>query len=92
MDMSSAQLVLSALSQPTRLRIYRTLTKQPAGMPVGELATTLDVPQNLLSSHLAVLAAAGLVKGDRQGRSVRYRARADIVADVAAYVTSTFGD
>jgi ArsR family transcriptional regulator len=92
MDMKSAHAVLSALAQSTRLRIYRTLTRHPSGLIVGDIATALELPQNLLSSHLAILAAAGLVKGERHGRSVRYRARGDVVQDVAAFVTGMSED
>ncbi|UCF39434.1 MAG: helix-turn-helix transcriptional regulator [Acidobacteriota bacterium] len=41
---------------------------------VGQLSERLFVEQSLLSHHLRVLREAGLVKGDRQGKSVIYRA------------------
>lgn len=34
----------------------------------------LDIPQNTMSAHLATLARAGLVRFERQGRTVTYRA------------------
>jgi ArsR family transcriptional regulator, arsenate/arsenite/antimonite-responsive transcriptional repressor len=39
-----------------------------------ELALLLGVPQNTLSSHLNILARAGLVRSERQSRSIIYRA------------------
>ena len=52
----------SALSQPTRLEAFRLLVKQePDGLPAGEIARRLDVPHNTMSTHLAILARAGLV-------------------------------
>jgi len=45
------------------------------GVPAGELARALGVPQNTLSAHLAILARAGLVVGERQSRSIIYRAK-----------------
>lgn len=66
---------LAALAQPTRLETFRILVKQePEGIPAGELARMLSVPQNTMSAHLAVLSRAGLIEGTRHSRSIIYRA------------------
>lgn len=66
---------LGALSQKTRLDAYRLLVKhEPGGLPAGDIARALDVAANTLSTHLAVLARAGLVLSERQSRTIRYRA------------------
>ena len=66
---------LAALAQPTRLEAFRLLVRrEPEGLPAGEIARLLAVPQNTLSAHLAILSRAGLVKGERQSRSIVYRA------------------
>lgn len=66
---------LAALAQPTRLRVFRLLVAhEPEGLAAGDIARAAGVPQNTMSSHLAILAQAGLVDGARQGRSIRYRA------------------
>jgi DNA-binding transcriptional ArsR family regulator len=75
MEQQGAILALSALAQDTRLDTFRLLVKsEPDGVPAGELARSLGVPQNTLSAHLAILARAGLVVGERQSRSIIYRA------------------
>ncbi|TFI59798.1 transcriptional regulator [Sphingomonas parva] len=75
MDIDSALAGLAALSQRTRLETYRLLVKhQPDGLPAGEIARLMDVPQNTMSTHLATLARAGLVASERQSRSIIYRA------------------
>jgi ArsR family transcriptional regulator len=75
MEQESAILALAALAQDTRLGTFRLLVKrEPEGVPAGELARSLGVPQNTLSAHLAILARAGLVVGERQSRSIIYRA------------------
>lgn len=43
-------------------------------MPAGELARLMEIPQNTMSTHLAILARAGLVRGERHSRSIIYRA------------------
>ncbi|TNE61778.1 MAG: transcriptional regulator [Alphaproteobacteria bacterium] len=74
MDILEATRALSALSQETRLQTFRLLVRAgDAGMPAGDIARDLDVPQNTLSAHLSVLSAAGLVAGTRDGRSIIYR-------------------
>ncbi|KKB11156.1 ArsR family transcriptional regulator [Devosia geojensis] len=74
MDTEDTIAVLSAIAQPTRLAAFRLLARaEPRGISAGDLARRLDVPQNTLSSHLAVLAQAGLVRGERRSRSIIYR-------------------
>lgn len=66
---------LAALGQPTRLEIFRLLMRaEPEGVPAGEIAAAIGCPHNTLSSHLGILARAGLVEGTRDGRSIIYRA------------------
>lgn len=74
MEISSATDALSALAQESRLAAFRLLVRAGMdGLPAGEIARTLDVPHNTLSTHLAVLSHAGLVGSTRHGRSVVYR-------------------
>ncbi len=67
-----------ALAQGTRLSVFRLLLRhEPGGLPAGEIARRLDVPQNTMSAHLGILARAGIVRSERQSRSVLYRADLD---------------
>lgn len=75
MEYEDAVLALAALAQPTRLEVFRLLVRhEPKGLAAGEVARNLAVPQNTMSSHLAVLSRAGLVSAERLGRSIVYRA------------------
>jgi DNA-binding transcriptional ArsR family regulator len=75
MENEQAITALAALAQGTRLDTFRLLVKhEPGGVPAGELARLLAVPQNTLSAHLSILSRAGLVKGERHSRSIIYRA------------------
>jgi ArsR family transcriptional regulator, arsenate/arsenite/antimonite-responsive transcriptional repressor len=62
-----------ALADPTRLRVLALLAAGPRC--VCALQAAVDVPANLLSHHLKVLRAAGLVEGTRRGRWIDYRLR-----------------
>lgn len=55
---------------------------QPEGLPAGEVARLLEVPQNTMSSHLAILARAGLVESERRGRTIFYRPVIDRVREI----------
>jgi DNA-binding transcriptional ArsR family regulator len=64
----------AALAQPTRLEAFRLLViSEPGGLPAGEIARSLDVPHNTMSTHLAVLSRAELICAERQSRSIIYR-------------------
>jgi DNA-binding transcriptional ArsR family regulator len=43
-------------------------------MTAGALAEAVGCPHNTLSTHVAILARAGLVIGRREGRTINYRA------------------
>lgn len=75
MDSDDAVAALAALALATRLDTFRLLVRhEPAGLAAGEVARLIGVPQNTMSTHLAILARAGLVRGERQSRSIIYRA------------------
>lgn len=87
MDELAALSALGALSQPTRLQCFRLLvTREPDGVPAGELARLVGVPQNTLSTHLSILANAGLVHGERHSRSIIYRANFDRLRELVLFL------
>ena len=87
MDATEAVTALSALGQTTRLQVFRSLVEvAPEGLAAGELARALSVPQNTLSAHFNVLAQAGLVKSERQSRSIIYRARMDRLEELLIFL------
>jgi DNA-binding transcriptional ArsR family regulator len=84
---SDVILGLSALAQTTRLQAFRLLVRfEPEGLPAGEIARELNVPQNTLSSHLAILAKADLVTSTRQGTTITYRANLAHLATVVSFL------
>lgn len=75
MDETDALLAFAALSQSTRLEVFRLLMAfEPTGLAAGDIARRLAVPQNTMSTHLAVLTRAGLISSERRSRSIIYRA------------------
>jgi ArsR family transcriptional regulator len=87
MDMKNAIRALSALAQERRLEVFRLLVREgPLGLPAGEIARRCDVPHNTMSSHLSILAAAGLVRARREGRSIFYATDYDGTQAMLAYL------
>ncbi len=87
MDSTEIIAALAALAQPTRLDTFRLLvTREPEGVAAGELARLIEVPQNTMSAHLAVLARARLIVGERHSRSIVYRANLERFREVALYL------
>jgi DNA-binding transcriptional ArsR family regulator len=87
MDELTALNVLGALSQATRLRSFRLLVaREPEGVAAGELARLIGAPQNTMSSHVGILASAGLVRGERHSRSIVYRADLQRFRDLVLFL------
>jgi len=87
MDTESTILALGALAQTTRIDAFRLLVRhEPDGLPAGEIARLLDVPQNTLSTHLGILSRARLVRSERQSRSIVYRADLDGLRELTLFL------
>lgn len=87
MDKTTALNAFQALSQETRLDVFRLLMKAgPDGMAAGDIATACGALQNTMSSHLSILTQAGLVVATREGRSIRYRADLSGVRGLLAFL------
>lgn len=74
MQANAAIEALSALAQEHRLALFRLLVQAgERGMAAGAIADALGVPNSSLSFHLAQLNRAGLIRQERQHRSLIYR-------------------
>jgi DNA-binding transcriptional ArsR family regulator len=69
----TAAQVLKALGEPRRVEILRLLRK--GARAVGEIAEEIDVTQQAVSQHLAVLGSAGLVEARKEGTRRVYAVR-----------------
>lgn len=88
-DLECHARALAALGQVSRLRIVKLLLAEGSeGLPAGEIAKRLDLSQNGSSTHLSVLARAGLLNKTQAGRLVIYSARRDVLAALASDIAS----
>ena len=88
MKKSDALAALGALSQETRLDIFRLLVQAgEPGMPAGKIGEKLGLPSATLAFHLKELKHAGLIDFAREGRSLIYGAVYPTMNDLLAFLT-----
>ncbi len=88
MQTPDALKALAALSQDSRLGIYRLLVQHgPAGLTVGTIAARMDVAGATLSFHLKELAHAGMVTARQEGRFIHYSANYAAMNSLLEYLT-----
>ena len=88
MDAPEAIGALGALAQEHRLAAFRLLVQAgEGGMAAGSIAEALGLPNSSLSFHLAQLSRAGLIRQERQHRSLIYRANYPAMNQLVDYLT-----
>jgi ArsR family transcriptional regulator, arsenate/arsenite/antimonite-responsive transcriptional repressor len=88
MKIESAVNALAALSQESRLAIFRLLVQTgKEGLAAGIVGKKLGIPPATLSFHLKTLAHARLVKPRTEGRHVIYSANFAEMDKLIAYLT-----
>jgi DNA-binding transcriptional ArsR family regulator len=79
---------LAALSQPSRLRVFRLLVRRGAdGATAGHIASKLSITPATLSFHLRELETADLILSQREGRWIRYAIRPAGIRELLAFLT-----
>ncbi|MEM9738413.1 MAG: helix-turn-helix domain-containing protein [Pseudomonadota bacterium] len=87
METQSATGALSALAHDRRLSLFRTLVQAgPEGMAAGDVASANAVAFTTASAQLAILARAGLITSERQGRSIIYAANYAGIRSLIAFL------
>lgn len=87
MDIIKATDAFASLSQISRMEAFRLLVKAgEEGVTAGDIARALDIRQNTMSANLAVLLHAGLVRRERQGRTIRYFADFDAMRGLLGFI------
>lgn len=88
METENAVVALESLAQSSRLGIFRLLVSAgQGGLPAGSIAEAMNLPNATLSFHLAQLKNAGLIKCERQGRSLIYSADFAAMTTLLSFLT-----
>jgi len=92
MEQSRAAQAFATLGHPGRLSVFRLLMRfATRGVRPTEIAEALGLKQNTLSHHLADLTSAGLVRVERQGRSLFYAVDLDATEELIGYLALDVG-
>ena len=79
--------MFGALGNEFRLRILRLLlSAHPEGLVVGEIQAELTISASTLSHHLEKLRIEGLVKVERRGTFLWYRANTAALQDLLGFL------
>lgn len=79
--------VFSALSQPTRLKVFRLLVDNSKnGICPCNIAEKLKIPRNTLSFHLALLTKVGLCDYKKVGKTLIYKPRCEAIKQISCYL------
>ncbi|MCW2241126.1 ArsR/SmtB family transcription factor [Azospirillum canadense] len=88
MEKKAVLAALTALSQETRLDVFRLLVQAgPEGRSAGAIAEALGVAPATLSFHLSNLTNAGLIVQRRESRSLIYSADYDRMNAVLGFLS-----
>src|SRR5258705_5272 len=88
MEMNEALASLAALSQRTRLDVFRLRVQAGRnGLPVAEIGASVSTTPATLSFHLKELAHAGLIAPRQSGRQIFYSANYPHMNALLAFLT-----
>lgn len=83
--------VFNALADPTRRHLVEALAAKPGATATG-LASSLPISRQAVAKHLKLLAEAGLVSSQRQGREALFRLETQPLADAVAWIGAVGGE
>jgi ArsR family transcriptional regulator, arsenate/arsenite/antimonite-responsive transcriptional repressor len=87
MDIKHAINAFTALSQETRLKVFKILIEYgSSGTAAGTISDRLGIPHNTLSFHLSHLTQAGLITAHKDGRSMIYAANVTSIEELIDYL------
>ena len=77
--------VFTALADPTRREVLRSLAERPE-LTASRLAGELPMTRQAVAKHLTALSGAGLVQARREGRETRYTLTPAPLADAMRWM------
>jgi ArsR family transcriptional regulator len=89
METTNALAALAALSQESRLAVFRLLVQAgpDGGMVASKIAEALNIPSSSLSFHLKELSHAALISPRQDGRFIYYTARFETMHALVGFLT-----
>lgn len=89
MEIEIAAKKLAELGHVTRLSIFRYLVRVgDRGAPVGRIQEALDIPGSTLSHHISRLVSVGLIRQERESRTLYCVPQFDVLNELMAFLRS----
>ncbi|MFN3559262.1 MAG: ArsR/SmtB family transcription factor [Brevundimonas sp.] len=89
MDNEFAVRCFSALGHPRRLEVLRLLIRHaPGGLKAGDIAQAFEQPASTMSTHLRILADAGLISSERKGREIYFTPAIDRLRGLVLFLVA----
>ena len=85
-ELNNVALHFRVLGEPMRLKILQTVCREPRS--VNEIVTVVGATQANVSKHLALLAAAGILRREKNGQCVYYGMKDRLVVELCELVHS----
>ena len=79
LDLKSVERISKALGDKHRLAILQHITKKGGCAPCSEIVDVIDLAQPSVSHHMKILADAGLIEAEKEGRSFKYTLNASVL-------------
>lgn len=87
MNQDEAVSAFGALAHPHRLGVFRILVNAaPEPVTAGKIAEMIGAPPSTLSSHLAQLQRAGLIRSTRESQRILYSLDEEGTQKLVAYL------
>src|SRR5262245_35941008 len=88
MEEKEAIRAFAALAQEHRLKVFRLLVRHaPQGLPAGQIAAQVGIPASTMSTHLAYLERAGLLRSWREQRRILYAVETEGIRQLVTFLT-----
>jgi len=72
--------VFQAIADPTRRKVLHLLSNK--NQSIAEIASQFDISRTAIVKHLNILAEAGLVEGEKQGKEKIFHLRTEPLKDL----------
>jgi DNA-binding transcriptional ArsR family regulator len=87
MNLENATKAFTALSQETRLKVFKILVEYgKTGVSAGIIGERLNIPHNTLSFHLSSLSKVDLISSKKDGRQMIYCANISAIEELIGYL------
>ena len=85
-DMKSIEKISKALGDRHRLNILQHITKKGGCAQCSEIHQIIDLAQPSISHHVKILAEAGLIEAEKEGRHFKYTLNVNVLDDYMKFL------